>query len=146
MFVHCVVGPKCWLFPFSDTVLCRLHVSHSKRLYSSSQNLLLRRYSAQRAASDTSSRNYLLIPFNLSKMQPSAFRMAVAATRGGLRTNQVALLPPMHLYRRLLRAHRKHLPAEMRLLGDEYIKAEFRAHKNVDNPAHMVRFPPQVDA
>jgi hypothetical protein len=34
----------------------------------------------------------------------------------------------------------------MRLLGDEYIKAEFRAHKNVDNPAHMVRFPPQVDA
>ncbi|KAH6895114.1 hypothetical protein B0T10DRAFT_477095 [Thelonectria olida] len=73
-------------------------------------------------------------------MQPTVFRMAVAATRGGLRPNQVALLPPMHLYRRLLRAHRKHLPAEMRLLGDEYIKAEFRAHKNVDNPAHMIGF------
>ncbi|KAI5462955.1 putative ACN9 family domain-containing protein [Mariannaea sp. PMI_226] len=71
-------------------------------------------------------------------MQPSATRLAVAATRG-LRPNQVALLPPVHLYRRLLRAHRKHLPPEMRLLGDEYIKAEFRAHRNVENPAHMAR-------
>lgn len=26
----------------------------------------------------------------------------------------------------------------MRLLGDEYIKAEFRAHRKVDNPAHLV--------
>lgn len=26
----------------------------------------------------------------------------------------------------------------MRLLGDEYIKAEFRAHRNVDNPVHIV--------
>lgn len=51
----------------------------------------------------------------------------------------MALLPPIPLYRRLLRAHRKYLPAEMRLLGDEYIKAEFRAHRNVDNPAHLVR-------
>lgn len=50
----------------------------------------------------------------------------------------MALLPPMPLYRRLFRAHRKYLPAEMRLLGDEYIKAEFRAHRNVDNPAHLV--------
>ncbi|KAK7416112.1 hypothetical protein QQX98_005440 [Neonectria punicea] len=70
-------------------------------------------------------------------MRPSTVRLAVAATRGGLRPNPVALLPPMHLYRRLLRAHRKHLPSELRLLGDEYIKAEFRAHKNVENPAHM---------
>lgn len=50
----------------------------------------------------------------------------------------MALLPPVHLYRRLLRAHRKHLPAEMRILGDEYIKAEFRAHRKADNPAHLV--------
>ena len=54
----------------------------------------------------------------------------------------MALLPPMPLYRRLLRAHRKHLPSEMRLLGDEYIKAEFRAHRDVDNPAHLVNAPP----
>lgn len=51
----------------------------------------------------------------------------------------MALLPPIPLYRRLLRAHRKFLPTEMRLLGDEYVKAEFRAHRNVDNPAHLVR-------
>ncbi|OTA69013.1 ACN9-domain-containing protein [Hypoxylon sp. EC38] len=52
----------------------------------------------------------------------------------------MALLPPIPLYRRLFRAHRKHLPHEMRLLGDEYIKAEFRAHRNVDNPAHLIGF------
>ena len=50
----------------------------------------------------------------------------------------MALLPPIPLYRRLLRAHRKHLPTDMRVLGDEYIKAEFRAHRKVDNPAHLV--------
>ncbi|EER23953.1 acetate non-utilizing protein 9, mitochondrial [Coccidioides immitis RS] len=51
----------------------------------------------------------------------------------------LALLPPLLLYRRLLRAHRK-LPQELRLLGDEYVKAEFRAHRNVDNPIHIVGF------
>ncbi|TKW54198.1 Succinate dehydrogenase assembly factor 3, mitochondrial [Colletotrichum tanaceti] len=56
----------------------------------------------------------------------------------GLRPAPMALLPPIPLYRRLLRAHRKHLPSEMRVLGDEYIKAEFRAHRNVDNPAHLI--------
>ncbi|KAJ9623880.1 hypothetical protein H2203_005325 [Taxawa tesnikishii (nom. ined.)] len=28
----------------------------------------------------------------------------------------------------------------MRLLGDEYIKSEFRAHRNVDNPVHIIGF------
>lgn len=51
----------------------------------------------------------------------------------------MAILPPIPLYRRILRSHRKHLPARMRLLGDEYVKAEFRAHKNVDNPTQLVR-------
>lgn len=27
----------------------------------------------------------------------------------------------------------------MRLLGDEYVKSEFRAHRNVENPMHIVR-------
>jgi hypothetical protein len=52
----------------------------------------------------------------------------------------MALLPPIYLYRRLLRAHRVHLPAEMRVLGDEYVKAEFRAHREVENPVHLVSF------
>lgn len=52
----------------------------------------------------------------------------------------MALLPPIPLYRRLLRAHRKYLPAEMRMLGDEYIKAEFRAHRKVDNAQHLIGF------
>ncbi|KAG5929651.1 hypothetical protein E4U53_002401 [Claviceps sorghi] len=71
-------------------------------------------------------------------MRCSSLLLAAAQTahaRHGL-----ALLPPLSLYRRLLRAHRKHLPAEMRLLGDEYVKAEFRLHRAVDNPAHLIGF------
>lgn len=63
---------------------------------------------------------------------------SASAVQNGLRPKPMALLPPIPLYRRLLRAHRKYLPGEMRVLGDQYIKAEFRAHRNVDNPAHLV--------
>jgi hypothetical protein len=49
----------------------------------------------------------------------------------------MSLLPPIPLYRRVLRAQRK-LPGDMRVLGDEYIKSEFRAHRNVENPLHIV--------
>ncbi|PKS10457.1 hypothetical protein jhhlp_002208 [Lomentospora prolificans] len=58
----------------------------------------------------------------------------------GLQPALRALLPPLQLYRRLLRAHRKHLPRDMRLLGDEYIKAEFRAHRDAENPSHVITF------
>jgi Complex1_LYR-like len=34
------------------------------------------------------------------------------------------------LYRSLLRAHARHLPDEIRQLGDTYVKAEFRLHRN----------------
>lgn len=70
--------------------------------------------------------------------------MASAVTPRGLRPSPTALLPPLPLYRRLLRAHRKFLPAEMRVLGDEYIKAEFRAHQNIDNPVHIVGYGPRT--
>ena len=55
-----------------------------------------------------------------------------------LRPAPLALLPPIPLYRRLFRAHRHKLRPEERLLGDQYIRAEFRAHRNVDNPVHIV--------
>ncbi|KAK5173062.1 uncharacterized protein LTR77_003184 [Saxophila tyrrhenica] len=61
-------------------------------------------------------------------------------TQSGLKPPPLALLPPIPLYRRLLRAHRKHLAPEMRLLGDSYIKSEFRAHRSVDNPVHIIGF------
>ncbi|KNG52684.1 hypothetical protein TW65_00100 [Stemphylium lycopersici] len=51
-----------------------------------------------------------------------------------------ALLPPIPLYRRLLRSHRKRLGLEERLLGDMYVKAEFRAHKDIDNPVQIIGF------
>ena len=62
---------------------------------------------------------------------------AVGSTRG-LKPAPLALLPPIPLYRRLFRTHRKHLPHDMRLLGDEYIKSEFRAHQKIENPMHIV--------
>jgi len=65
---------------------------------------------------------------------------AVGTTRG-FKPAPMALLPPIPLYRRLLRAHRKQLPREMRLLGDEYVKSEFRAHRDVENPVHIVCLP-----
>lgn len=49
------------------------------------------------------------------------------------------ILPPIKLYRRLLRAHR-HLDADMRAVGDNYIKDEFRRHRDIDNPLQIVGF------
>ncbi|WFD37518.1 uncharacterized protein MJAP1_000462 [Malassezia japonica] len=49
------------------------------------------------------------------------------------------LLRPIPLYRALLRAHRSLMP-EMRSLGDDYIKAEFRRHQKIDNPLQIVGF------
>ncbi|KAG9253520.1 putative ACN9 family domain-containing protein [Emericellopsis atlantica] len=73
-------------------------------------------------------------------MRSSIARQAAATAASGFKPSPMALLPPIPLYRRLFRAHRKHLPREMRVLGDEYIKAEFRAHRKVDNPAHLIGF------
>ena len=64
---------------------------------------------------------------------------AVGSTNG-LKPAPLALLPPIPLYRRLLRAHRKYLDPQQRLLGDEYIKSEYRSHRSVENPMHIVRF------
>lgn len=53
---------------------------------------------------------------------------------------QRTLLPPLTLYRQILRAHRNHLPPQFRILGDGYVKAEFHRHKTVDNPLYIVGF------
>ena len=56
-----------------------------------------------------------------------------------VKTASNMLLPPLQLYRSLLRAHRS-LPPEMRALGDDYVKAEFRRHQKIDNPLQIVAF------
>lgn len=53
---------------------------------------------------------------------------------------RLAVLPPIPLYRRLLRIHRKRLGPEERIMGDLYLKAEFRRHKDIDNPIHIIGF------
>ncbi|EXJ89359.1 hypothetical protein A1O3_02426 [Capronia epimyces CBS 606.96] len=60
--------------------------------------------------------------------------------RPGQRAPTLALLPPIPLYRRLLRIHRKKLGAEERIFGDTYLKAEFRRHRDIENPLHIVGF------
>ncbi|KAJ7284436.1 hypothetical protein C8J57DRAFT_692833 [Mycena rebaudengoi] len=92
-------------------------------------------------------------------MRVSVFRLAesVSTKPLNLREASAALLPPKpysnppthlqplnsalfdSLYRRILRAHRV-LPNEMRFMGDGYIKAEFRRHKAVTNPVHIIGF------
>ncbi|EST04784.1 Complex 1 LYR protein [Kalmanozyma brasiliensis GHG001] len=49
------------------------------------------------------------------------------------------ILPPVKLYRRIIRAHRK-LDADMRAVGDNYVKDEFRRHKGIDNPLQIIGF------
>ncbi|KAL1953057.1 hypothetical protein VTO42DRAFT_3729 [Malbranchea cinnamomea] len=75
-------------------------------------------------------------------MRASIIRLASSSSASTSRQRAAppALLPPLHLYRRLLRLHRKKLPPDLRLLGDEYVKSEFRAHRNVENPIHIVGF------
>lgn len=58
----------------------------------------------------------------------------------GQRAPALALLPPIPLYRRLLRIHRKKLNPEERIFGDVYLKAEFRRHRDIENPLHIVGF------
>ena len=76
-------------------------------------------------------------------MRPSLRVLAAPVSptlRLGQRAPALALLPPIPLYRRLLRIHRKKLSAEERVLGDLYLKAEFRQHRNIENPLHIVGF------
>src|SRR3954468_20452872 len=46
---------------------------------------------------------------------------------------------PIPLYRSILRLHRS-LPPEMRSIGDDYVKSEFRRHRDATNPVHIVGF------
>ncbi|KAH3899572.1 Sdh7p SCDLUD_003852 [Saccharomycodes ludwigii] len=49
------------------------------------------------------------------------------------------LIPPLQLYRKILREH-KNLPKLQRDLGDKYVKNEFKLHKESSNPLHIVGF------
>lgn len=59
--------------------------------------------------------------------------------KASLSKNQSPLLPPLQLYRKILREH-KNLPLAQRELGTQYVKNEFKLHKATDNPLHIVGF------
>lgn len=70
-------------------------------------------------------------------MRPSIIRM-IRPRRPERAAEPV--LPPLALYKAILRAHIHKLPAELRPLGDQYVKSEFKAHKSIDNPLHIIGF------
>mmetsp|Transcript_22368 Transcript_22368/g.36101 ORF Transcript_22368/g.36101 Transcript_22368/m.36101 type:complete len:132 (-) Transcript_22368:43-438(-) len=55
-----------------------------------------------------------------------------ASTRG----KEVALT----LYRNILRAHKQYLPEDMKVLGDAYVKSEFKLFKSVTNEGQLDEF------
>lgn len=66
--------------------------------------------------------------------------MAIADATGTgsiLSSRPTALLPPIPLYRRILRAH-KRLPVDYRVLADKFVKQEWNLHKIAENPIHIV--------
>jgi len=74
-------------------------------------------------------------------MQTTVRLLASASSNpigNALKPMPLALLPPIPLYRRILRSHRN-LAHEERVIGDMYVRSEFRAHRDVDNPVHIVR-------
>lgn len=97
--------------------------------------------------------HYILLPglafyfaprFKFSNMRAASrllYATHASAKTTPLRPAPLALLPPIPLYRRLLRVHRYKLSPEERILGDQYIKSEFRAHRSIDNPVHIVNRP-----
>ncbi|KAJ7121617.1 ACN9-domain-containing protein [Mycena epipterygia] len=74
-------------------------------------------------------------------MRASLVRLAESLSSQplNLAEHSAALLPPKPLYRRILRAHRS-LAADLRFMGDGYVKAEFRRHQKVTNPVHVIGF------
>ncbi|GKY91782.1 acetate non-utilizing protein 9 [Mayamaea pseudoterrestris] len=51
----------------------------------------------------------------------------------------MAFASPPVLFRSILRAHKRHLPTDLRSLGDVYVKQEFRLHKTA-KPEQALQF------
>lgn len=68
------------------------------------------------------------------EMRVSLVRLANTSSKAPLNLNagSAMLFPPIPLYRRLLRAHR-HLPSDMRSLGDDYVKSGMSSVWIVEN-------------
>ncbi len=48
--------------------------------------------------------------------------------------------PILTLYRNILRMHKKKLPYDLRSLGDEYVRSEFRSMKKAKKEEHVVKY------
>lgn len=124
------IDPFCRLHYQFSVELCKIHFtlsnpfmnindSHSINLFRIPENIQLEMKVTLKVL------NASKLPFKVSLKTP--------------KKQENPLLPPLVLYRAILRSHRK-LPFEQRSLGDMYVKAEFRAHKNIDNPLQIIGF------
>lgn len=77
----------------------------------------------------------------LQNMRTITIRWASSLSKASIDLQEARkqLYPPISLFRQILRAHTK-LPKEMRLIGDNYVKDEFRRHKTTSNPLHIIGF------
>jgi hypothetical protein len=46
----------------------------------------------------------------------------------------------LNFYRSILKAHKRNLPYEMKVLGDSYVKSEFKHFKNVTDKGQLEQF------
>ena len=76
---------------------------------------------------------------NIVTKSQTGFRLVARRLASHQSKDRDVLLPPLMLYRRILRAHRV-LPEVQRSIGDKYVKNEFQLHKDIDNPLHIVGF------
>jgi hypothetical protein len=73
---------------------------------------------------------------NESDIHPRSSNIDTLPHKTTMATNSKAI----PLYRSILRAHAKYLPPEMRGLGDEYVKTEFRLFRTVTDETQLVGF------
>ena len=61
--------------------------------------------------------------------------------KGGAAASNTSRNAALKLYRNILRAHQQYLTNhDMKMLGDRYVKSEFKLHKNVTNQTQLDQF------
>lgn len=89
----------------------------------------------------------------LTKLNKQALKSHIlkSYTANQLRQNQIdddyepmttPLITPLRLFKQILKQHNKQFrnEPEMKKLGDEYVKLEFKRHADIENPLYIVGF------
>lgn len=69
------------------------------------------------------------VPASSWQIPMDSFKVVKAAAKAAKGRAPQLQYPRLALFRQILRAHERHLPAAHRELGDAYVREEFRAHR-----------------